>query len=367
MTLAYHERIVAGVELECYTIDLPDFRIGRQLAFPRKGVGERGERFGRDWSIGTEYSSRPFSTIREGLFLLKAGLRKYSRQHYRSTSRTRKGKQLLLVGGWRDRFAGAHIHLSVAERTLAKEDARRLASHLHDHMPLFIAVGANSPVWGDEISPSASSRIVKASDTYFRAVRRHEITCRSMDEMLYSRGRKTKPPTLEIRTLDSNLPEFVMAAVALVKAACLNWLHGRGAANRIPHADYLKSRRDAAERGLRARLCWNGRWMKATEYLDRFVWTLREPFARMDIPQEVWTTFKLLKKGINGSDLLRQATRIAYEEHPQTWQRRFAKRYARALDALLSGNTILDFAARLGVPLPDLDDTWLGRRRLKLL
>ena len=129
-----------GVELESYTIQLPEHRISRRLAFPRRGVGEKGERFGRDWSIGTEYNSRPFRTIREGMFLLKAGLRKYNHGHYRRKSRSRKGRRLLLVGGWRDRFAGAHIHLSIDGLKLSREVGRSLAWHLHDHIPLLVAM-----------------------------------------------------------------------------------------------------------------------------------------------------------------------------------------------------------------------------------
>jgi Glutamate-cysteine ligase family 2(GCS2) len=362
-----HERVVLGVELESYTIQTPEYRISRELAFPRKGVGEKGERFGRDWSIGTEYNSPPFQTIRQGLFLLKAGLRKYSRKLYRRKSRSRKGRQLLLVGGWRDRFAGTHIHLSLDDGKLAREEARHLAWHLHDHIPLLVALGANSPVWADELTELSSNRIARASRIYFRPVRRAELTSRSMDEIVLSRGRKTKPPTLEIRVMDSNLPEFVMAAACVVKAVALAWRSGRKAANRIPHTAYLRARADAARLGMKSRLCWNGEWMTASRYLDRFVWTFRDELAQMDVPHEVWIALKLLKKGYNGSRIIAEAARLAYEEHPQTWQRRFAKRYVGALDHLLSGNSILDFVDRLHVQVPDLSGTWLGRHRLKLL
>ncbi len=361
-----HERIMMGVELECYNIVTPDYRITRELAFPRPGVSERGERFGRDWSIGTEYNSRPFKTIREGLFLLKAGLRKYRRHLYRSKSRSRKGNQILLVGGWRDRFAGAHIHLSVVGEKLTKEDARHLTWHLHDHIPLLVAMGANSPVWADELTHVASNRIARASSIYFKPIPRNRITSRSTDELLYSRGRKTKPPTIELRVMDSNVPEFVMAAACVIKAVALAWLAGKGAANRIPQSVYLKTRAEAAHRGMLAMLSWNGERMRASRYLDRIVWNFRDEFADMDIPQDLWTAMKLLKKGYNGSRILLEAARLAHKEHPQTWQRRFAKRYVGAIDHLLSGHSILDFAERLHVEVPDISDTWLGRRRLRL-
>lgn len=355
-----------GIELEAYTIRVPEHRISREMAFPRKGLSERGERFGRDWSIGTEYNSRPFATIREGLFLVKAGLRKYSHHLYRTRSPSRKRRQLLFVGGWRDRYAGAHIHLSVAEHKLTKDEARRLAYHLHDLIPLLIAMGTNSPVWADELTEVASNRILDASRIYFRPIKRNELTSRSMDEMLFSRGRKTKPPTVELRVLDSNLPEFVLAAGVVVKAAMMGWLARKPAANVIPHAAYLRSRENAARHGMAASLCWNGRWMPAKQALDRFVWAYRDELFLMDIPQEVWLALKLLKKGIGGSTLIARAARQSQEEHPPTWQKRFAKQYVRALDELLAGNSLLDFARRLGVDLPDLDDTWLGRKGLKL-
>jgi hypothetical protein len=366
MQLSAHERIVMGIELESYTIALPEYRISRELAFPRPGVGEKGERFTRDDSIGTEYNSRPFNTIREGLFLLRAGLRKYSVKLYRQKNETRKGRQLLLVGGWRDRYAGCHIHMSVAEEELEIDRAKRLAWHLHDHIPFFIALGANSPVWQEELNHVAANRIVRASKIYFRPISRRALRTKPFDEMLFSPGRKTKPPTIELRVLDSNIPDYVMAIATLVKAAALAWLRGKGAPNKLVHADYLKARDNGAHLGMRAKLCWNGAWMPATTYLDRFIWAYREELGEMEIPEDVWTTLKLLKRGYNGSRILREAAQKAYDEHPQTWQRRFAGRYVNAIDKLLAGNSILDFVTELGLEPPNLDDVWLGRARLKL-
>ncbi|MBN2369920.1 MAG: hypothetical protein JXO72_05485 [Vicinamibacteria bacterium] len=361
-----HQRIVIGLELEAYTIETPEYSIGRQMAFPRKGVGEKGERFARDWSIGTEYNSHPFSTIREGFFLLKAGLRKYARRRYRTLSRSKKGRELFLVGGWRDRYAGAHIHVSDALEPLTQKTARRLAWHLHDHIPLLIAVCANSPVWADEITNVCSNRVLGASRTYFRPIDRRRLTQRAFDEMLFSRERRRKPATLEIRICDSNVPEFVMTAACLVKAVALNRAEGGAASNTITKAAYLHSRREAAALGMRARLCWKGEWMSASRYLDRFIWTYRRQLDEMDVPDEIWTTFKLLKRKINGAAIIHAAARLAHAEHPQTWQRRFAKRYVNALDRLLSGDSILDFAERLHAPVPDVDEVWLGRRSLRL-
>ncbi len=292
----FHRKIVLGVELEGYTILTPGCVISRKMAFHRKGIGEKGERFSRDWSIGTEYNSRPFSTIREGFFLLKSGLRKYNTALYRSKKHSRKGRQIFLVGGWNDRFAASHIHLSIADRPLSYPEAKKIAAALHDHLPLLIAMTANSPVWGDVITEFASTRVLRGRKKYFHPIVRTGLTKREFDEMVYSRGRKTKPPTLEIRVMDSNIPEFVIAAACVVKACALACLRHKKISNRLTHYQYLKSRQEAARRGMAARLCWNREWISAMDYLDRFVWCYRDELKKMDIPHEIWMVLKLLKK-----------------------------------------------------------------------
>ena len=362
-----HRTVIAGLELEAYSIRLPDYTIGRQLVFPRKGTSEKGERFLRDSTIGTEYNSQPFATIREGFFLLRNGLRKYGSRRYRSRKHSTGSHEILLVGGWTDRFAGAHIHLSLADRELTKALAKKLAWHVHDHIPFLIAMGANSPVWGSRITDVASNRMVRATRKYFRPIARGELYQRVYDEMLFSRARKTKPATLELRVLDANLPEFVLAATCILKAVALNWLAGGAPTNRIPSADYLRARRQAAESGVRAKLCWNGKWITVPRYLDLFIWAHRHFLDDMDIPEEIWSAIRLIKRRINGSTLIRRASRLAYNQHPRTWQRHFAERYVEGLNELLSGNTLTDFADRLHLELPDLDSVWLGRRNLELV
>jgi len=364
--LSRHQRVVVGVELEGYTVLTPAHRISRRMAFHRKGVSEQGERFTRDWTIGTEYNSRPFSTIREGLFLLKSGLRKYNTALYRRKRRAKRGRQIFLVGGWKDRAAGAHAHLSVAGKKLSYEDARRLAGHLHDHLPLVIAIAANSPVWADELTETASNRVLRGSRKFFRVLPLGELYRRQFDEMVYSRSRKTKPATLEIRVMDSNVPEFVMAGVCILKACALAWLRREPRGNTLSHFRYLRSRQDAARRGMKARLCWNGKWLTASQYLDRFIWTYRHELKEMDVPAEVWTTFKLLKTGYNGSRIIAQSAERAYETHPPTWQQRFAKWYVQAIGRLLSGDTATHYMTALHVRPPNLSRIWLGRKGLRL-
>ena len=86
----------------------------------------------------------------------------------------------------------------------------------------------------------------------------------------------------------------------------------------------------------------------------------------MDPPEEIYQMLRLLKRGWNGSRIIREAAMTAQAQHPRTWERRFAERYRQGLELLLSGNTIYDFAAALKVKLPDTDSTWLGRRRASI-
>jgi hypothetical protein len=361
-----HRRIVIGAEIEAYSISTDDYRIGRKLTRPRPGLSESGEKFARDASIGNEYNSRPFATVRESLFLLKSGLRKYLRGFYRGALYKEARRIPLLVGGWTDRVAGTHLHLSVLDQPLRQEDARSLAMHIHDHIPLLIAIGANSPIWNRKLTTHASMRVLRGSDTYFKPIRRGQLPGGAEREMVFSRGRKTKPATLEVRILDSNLPEFIVAALCVLKAVALRWLRGGSATNRLSYDRYLRARSEAAALGMRCRLFWKDDELTAGRYFDRFLWEHREELDLMDIPDDTYETFRLLKRGYNGARIIQLAVRSAQDEHPQTWQRRFAKRYSHGLHRLLSGNSLRDFAGSLAIQLPSTDRVWLGRKGASL-
>lgn len=362
----FHQRIVIGVEIETYSINVTDHKIGRRLSRPRPGLSESGERFSRDASIGSEYNSRPFSTVREALFLLKAGLRKYLRGLYRSREEDHDYRVPLFVGGWTNRFAGTHMHISVANRKLTKQEATSLSWHIHDHLPFFIALGANSPIWNKRVTTTASNRFLRGNAAYFTPARRGKLTSVDTCELVFSPGRKTKPATLEIRVFDSNLPEFVVANLCLVKAVCLRWLRGESALNRVSHADYLLARTTAATKGMKSKLPWKREWIPVSEYLDRFLWGHREEMDAMDIPEDIYEVLRLLKRGYNGARFIHDAVAVAVKEHPQTWQRRFARRYRTGLNHLLSGNMLKDFSEELQTPFPSTDRVWLGRKQASI-
>ncbi|MBC8069443.1 MAG: hypothetical protein IAG13_13990 [Deltaproteobacteria bacterium] len=359
---AAHRRVVIGVEIEAYSICQADYAIGRRTSRPRPGTSEAGERFTRDTSIGSEYNSRPFHTVREALFLLKLGLRKYLRDMYRGEVDAADRLIPLLVGGWTNRFAGTHLHISLDEHELTLDEAVSIAEHLHDHIPLLMAMGANSPVWDKRLTAVASNRVLRGGDSYFSALDRDGLTMQDLREMRYAPGRKTKPPTLELRVLDSNVPEMIVACLAVTKAIVLRWLRTREPVNVVAPAMYLEAREDAARRGMGCKLPWRDELVPARVAFDHFLWEHRAEIEMMDVPPEVFDTFKLIKRGFNGAKIIRSAVAAARERHAQTWQRRFAKRYSEGLELLLSGNHLRDFAGALHADLPQIDAVWLGRK-----
>jgi len=82
----------------------------------------------------------------------------------------------------------------------------------------------------------------------------------------------------------------------------------------------------------------------------------------MDIPEEILQVFKYLKKGWNQAEVIKRAALKCYSKHRPTWQRSFAREYAAAVEELLNGNSYRQFAHRLGVKLPNIERTWLGRK-----
>lgn len=376
-----HASVISmGVELETYSIALPEYRICRELRFPRRSLVEKGERFTRDVSVGSEYNSRVFTTIREAFFLLKSSLRKYTRYldptdsggrpplNLRRPARRRSSGGRFAIfptGGWTDRFAGAHVHLALGKKKLKFSEAKHLATQIHDHIPFLIALSANSPVWREKITPHATNRLLRGSDKYCKVTKRGLLTRQHYRELTFNTGGKRKPPTLEIRICDSSIPEYLAAVLCVCRAVALRWQKRRRALNASTHANYLKARDQAVRFGPRARLVWTNHRMRASSYVDIFFRKYREELEEMDIPEDVIRIFKYLKKGWNQSEVIKMAAEKCLKKNRPSWQRQFARRCSVAIEELLDGNSFEQFAHRLGVKLPDITRTWLGYREAK--
>ena len=355
--------ITMGVELESYSIALPEYRICRELQFPKRSIIEKGERFTRDVSIGSEYNSKPFVTIRESLFLLKSGLRKYSR--FNAGDQKKERLVIFPVGGWIDRFAGSHVHLALGAKGIGYEDAKELAKRLHDHIPFLIALTGNSPIWREKITHLSSNRLIKGAETYCKVTKRGMLYKHHYREITYNQGGKKKPPTLEIRICDSSIPEYLTAMLVVCRAVAMRWLHRKNQLNCSTHRNYVDSRDRAIRQGARAKLAWTNHWMPVGRYVDLFFRKYEEELEKMDIPEEVLRVFKYLKRGWNQAEVIRSAALRCYKRHKPTWQRQFARRYALAIEELLDGNSFENFSRKLGVRLPDVKRTWLGRKEAR--
>ena len=355
--------ISMGIELEAYSISIPDCRISRELHFPKRGAIEAGERFTKDASIGNEYNSKVFYTIREAFFLLKNGLRKYI--HYRESDRAGEVHTIFPVGGWIDRFAGAHIHLAFGKQRFRYEQAKQLARCIHDHIPFLIALAANSPVWREQITAINSNRLLRGTRKYCQITKMDFLYKHRFRELTFNQGGKRKPPTLEIRVLDSGVPEYIVAALCVLRAIALHWLKRKPMFHHSTYANYLKSRERAIRLGPEAKLVWNNHRLKVSEYVDLFFRKYEEELREMDIPDDVINVFKYLKKGWNQATVIRKAATKSWSWHRQTWQRRFGKKYALATQKLLDGNSYSEFARTLGVRLPNIERAWLGRKEAR--
>jgi len=355
--------LTQGIEVEAYTIAVPEYYIGRRTDYPSRSLVEKGEAFVYDKSIGIEYNTRPCQTVREMYFALKTGLRKFIRRLYRSHGPGEEFLSVFLAGGWRDRFAGSHLHLGVEDGSLKVSEANALAQHLHDQIPLMIAILANSPVWRDRLTSFADNRLLRCTDEYCLILPRGRLSSYHYHEMNANGPTKRKPLTVEIRIGDSNLPEFLCAAQTVAKAVAIRAVDGFPPANLLTHGQYVRSRLSAARRGATSRLYWRGRSIPFAEYLDRFLDAHADALDQMEVPDEVVETFKLLKRGIDGATLQRRAVLSLRRRYPRAWQRQFARRYVAAIEKLLGGETLTVFARELGVRLPDTRRTRLGRRR----
>jgi gamma-glutamyl:cysteine ligase YbdK (ATP-grasp superfamily) len=346
--------ISMGVEVEFYTINIPKLEIHRKIIYPKKSVIEKGERFTKDKSIGSEYDSKVFYSLHEALFLLKNGLRKYLLKNYRYTEEE-NSEVLALVGGWKDRFAGAHLHIGLGENGINKKDAEKLAIHIHDHIPFIIALSANSPIWREKITNNASNRLIRCSENYCSIVPRGKLNMDHYNEISYNYAIKSKPPTIELRVCDSNIPSYLCASLLILKLITLGWLKGKRITNKCSYENYVKARLNAARKGAKAIIFWNDKPVDVKNYCNLFFKKYKEELDEVNIPDEVLEVIKLFKKGWNGAEIIRNSCKKFKKKHPISWQKYFAMNYVNAIESSLNGETIFDFSEKLMVELPKIN------------
>ena len=353
-----------GVEVEIFTIRLKNLHIGRHVMVPRKGVLEDDENYHHDPSIGIEYGSRPFYSIREAFFGIKTGLRKSIASYKLKYKKSNGDYTLFFAGTWRDRFAATHFHIGLGEEGIDFKDAAGLSRHIHGHLPFLIALLANSPVYKSTILNIDSNRFLYAEKNFFSPLEFNELDREYKEEMTFNLDRKKRIPTLEIRPCDTNLPEYVVAGLVIIKAISMAWLAGKRVSNINRYELHLKSRLNAAKYGPKAALYWNNRKIRAHTYLDKFFTEYKPYLLKMDIPPEIIEVFRLFKLGWNSAGIMRRACHFHQRRHPRTWQRHFAGNYITGINALLNGETLDTFIRSFGLRPPNTKKGLSGRVRL---
>lgn len=359
--------ITNGIEIESYLIK--NFEIlERKFIKPRKGAVEEGEEFTDDITIGNEYISPVFDDINEGFFLLKNGLRKY-----RTFTDSGMDYQIGLFGTWFKDPAGVHIHIGLGEEGIQKKEASPLMEYLHDYLPFIITLCANSPVYSGEngepqLTPNASNRMLLFGKEHCKSISKKEIKLMKDDhwnEINYNAVRKEKPPTIEIRVADSNIPEFIIAATAVVRVLTIASICGKPSPNKLSVKLYEESKLNAAKFGVKASLYWNDERVSMGQYIDKFFDFFHDEIEQEDLAGEILDVFRWAKLGWNNAVIIRKGienVKALYKSKKFNWVKQFLTRYSEALAALLDGNNLIEYARQLYVDLPEIEDVQLGEK-----
>lgn len=335
--------ITIGVEIEFYTILTKDKRISRDILLPRGRTSEEGGKFTVDKSIGSEYVTKPFENITEALCTIVRDLSKHA------NSSNNPDALPLPIGGWNDRFAGAHFHIGFKERGLEKEEARTLANYIHDHIPFIIAISANSPIWRRKVTGYSSNRVLRGGEKYCIPIVKGVLNQNHYREMNFNPENKHKPPTLEIRVCDSNIPPYVCTVITILRILTSAWRNGRKAYNSLTHETYLQGRANAARRGVKALLYWNGRPVTVSEYLRLFTLSYVDEVSVLDIPPSILEAFSLLEKGWNHAEAIRHVAVNSKKKFGREWEKDIAVKLASAMKILLDEGSLKNYYSALGL------------------
>ncbi|MBO3840659.1 MAG: hypothetical protein JTT17_07605 [Candidatus Brockarchaeota archaeon] len=335
--------ITIGVEIEFYTILTEDKRISRNILLPRERTSEEGGKFTVDKSIGPEYITKPFENITEAFCTIVKDLSKYAEPSNNLHAIP------LPIGGWNNRFAGAHFHVGFKERGLEKREALTLANYIHDHIPFIIAVSANSPIWQRKITEYHSNRILRGGEKYCRPIVKGMLNQNHYKEMNFNPENKHKPPTLEIRVCDSNIPPYVCTVITILRILASAWRNGIRAYNNLTHETYLQGRFNAAQRGVKAVLYWNGKPVTISEYLRLFTLSYGDEASVLDIPSSVLEAFSLLEKGWNHAEAIRHVAIDSKKKFGRGWEKDIAVKLTSAMKILLNGGSLKNYYNALGL------------------
>ena len=368
--------ITMGFEFETYTIsysidkegEKSDFEIGYDVFYPQENVFEKGELYTDDVTIGPEFNSPVFFSVKNCLFMLKNSLRKYNVFQEKDDEKERR---IALFGTWLENPAALHLHIGYGLDGIEIADAAYLASHIIHHLPFLIVLASSSPIFQKEVTDVANNRL--NTSQFCKPVELDSIEdgipVEHFTEINYNNylaEEREKPPTLEIRVCDTNLPEYAVAALAVIYAVALKAKKGKKGENRKvkplmknSFTNHLEARESAIKKGSKATLMWNDKKTTISKYVDKFFYFYQEEIDEMGISSHITDVFKYLKRGWNMGDILERAVEISKKKE-EDWEQDFCQKYINALEHSLDGADIFAFAEFLGVKLPDPKKIKLG-------
>ena len=94
---------------------------------------------------------------------------------------------------------------------------------------------------------------------------------------------RDKPPTLEIRVCDTNIPEYAVAALTVVYAVIMRAKKGKKGEQRKKKPlmentfkNHLIARENAIKSGSKAELIWNNKKTTMAKYVDKFFYFYKD-------------------------------------------------------------------------------------------
>ncbi|NHI92753.1 MAG: hypothetical protein EAX96_09660 [Candidatus Lokiarchaeota archaeon] len=369
--------VTMGFEIEAYSISYlidedglkKDFEIGYDVFYPQENVFEKGEQYTDDVTIGPEFNSPVFFSIKNCLFMLKNSLRKYN--VFQEKDDDNKERRIALFGTWLENPAALHVHIGYGLDGIQIGDAAYLAKHIIHHLPFLIALTTSSPIFERQITGIANNRLSTSQfcksidlDTIEDGIPIEHFT--EINYNNYLAEEREKPPTLEIRVCDTNIPEYAVAALTVIYAVIMRAKKGKKGEQRKmkplmenSFKNNLIARENAIKDGSKAILMWNDKKTTISKYVDKFFYFYKDELDEMSVSSNITDTFKYLKRGWNMGEIIKRAVEIS-KKKGDNWEQDFCSKYINALEHSLDGADLTSFAEFLGIKLPDLKKIKLG-------
>ncbi|NHI91294.1 MAG: hypothetical protein EAX96_02240 [Candidatus Lokiarchaeota archaeon] len=359
--------LTMGLEIESFSIDLNKMKfVSMAPIYPKDGI-EREEEFKKDMTIGSEFNSPVFTSLNEAFFRLKTALRKYF-----VNLETDENMRIALIGSYdyENETAGVHYHFAFNKvKGITIEQAKHISPLIHQHIPFIIAITANSPIIRKKMTKIASNRLLNNGMAMFSPLTREDLEeielTNHFNEINFAKGTEKKPSTLEIRVVDSTIPEYIMAGLFIAYISILGAIKGKKPWKYFKFSRHEKDRINAARRGVKAEIHWNKAKWVIPKYIDAFFNYYRTEVKESNINRDILNVFRLAKSWWNAADIVRESYRIIENRYKNKGQdfinQEFCRKLLEAQRRNLDGDNLISFARHLNVKIPSIENVKLGK------